>query len=525
MHRTIPLAADLPESALRKLVEKWSPSTLLLFSALKTLETLAKLGMVPKEDAWRRWTRAFHRGEDAKILIPVFRLRALPHGESGGDAPAAASPAPRRACIVEGLTGFLRSHRDLLRRRLHWHRISVRIVPNQHVDVVEAEFDESGNLLAIAPHFDHPLPAPPDRQVLDAQFINVYNATRQLADKRRPYVLAKTLRAAVAQSPHRAEALAYFERLTAAVFVHFEGATPQGRFAIPDFSRRKHPGHGVFNILSRLYPGEDELDLWFQASHVLIDGNPLAELLGKLRGAWPAAGPLTVPAPSRSTWTRVVSPPNGGRPAVCTWRFLSFEELFRVRKELNQEYSHLVGEITLASLIVWGLAQHPAIPDVKVATAADLLPRPGRQEDRTLSFINSRPARFLDPNDRERSFLRFQADFNQQIEAARRRESAAFRALYGCALLRRPLYHSLTHAVLPRALDDICGKVCLTILKDAEFCVSPLDDTKEAVISIGKATLSAEGGATAGVVSLKTIAGKEDAYREAVCGAICNWRL
>ena len=49
-----------------------------------------------------------------------------------------------------------------------------------------------------------------------------------------------------------------------------------------------------------------------------------------------------------------------------------------------------------------------------------------------------------------------------------------------------------TNAMIPRAVNDICGEVCLTIMKHADFCVVPMgDDLKEAVIAIGNALMPA----------------------------------
>jgi hypothetical protein len=120
--------------------------------------------------------------------------------------------------------------------------------------------------------------------------------------------------------------------------------------------------------------------------------------------------------------------------------------------------------------------------------------------------------------------LRFQADFNQQVQAARRRENAVFRAMNAQALLPVPVY-TCTMALLPRAVDDMCSKVCLTVMKGADFCVTPIDVRMEAVIAIGNALMPAEDGGTAGAVSVKAVKGKAELYREAVCNAVCHWRL
>ena len=139
------------------------------------------------------------------------------------------------------------------------------------------------------------------------------------------------------------------------VFVHFEPSRRQDRFQVPDFSGRKHPGQGVFNVLCRTCPGEAEVDLWFQASHILVDGNPVLEMLDALKRDWGTAGPVTVPAPSEACWTPVASASSdrGPRQAIGAYQFLCFERLLSIRGELSRKYADRVGEITLASLVVW----------------------------------------------------------------------------------------------------------------------------------------------------------------------------
>jgi hypothetical protein len=146
------ITADLPETATRKVVERWRPSTLSLFIGLKTLETLTKLGIVPKEDAWRKWTRAFHRGEEAKMVLPVFRLTPCSDLAAAGRSDLLEA-AELRGHAVSRLASFFRTERELLSRRLDWRRGGVRVVDNAHVDIVAADFDGEGKLVGITPHF------------------------------------------------------------------------------------------------------------------------------------------------------------------------------------------------------------------------------------------------------------------------------------------------------------------------------------------------------------------------------------
>jgi hypothetical protein len=516
---------DLPEKAMRKIVEKWSPATLALLASLKALEALTRIGIVPKEDGWRKWTRAYCSGETCKFCLPVFRLDPCSLPLPVEATSRADEPRHLRQRVVHGLASFLRARRGLLGRRLDWRRSGVRVVENSYVDVVEADFDLHGRLAAITPHFESPSPTPEDPGELNHRIVAAYNETRDLGDKRRPVALANLLRAAARRGKQRRERLAYVERVLGSVFVHFDESRREHRFSVPAFGERKHPGCGVFNVLSRLYSGPPEVDLWFQSAHVAVDGVPVMELLNELKAAWGVTGPVAVPAPS--SHSRPSAAPlvdRSPREVACLHDFLCFDRLLSARRELNEKHGHLVGKMTLASLIVWGLAQHPALRDVKVMTPVDVLPRPGQREERTLSFVGIRPARFLDPRDRERSFLRFQADFNQQLESARRRENAIHRAMNAQALLPVWVY-TCTNALMPRAVDDVCGTVTLTIHKDADFCVAPIDDRNEAVIAVGNAQMPTEDGGTAGAVSVRAVNGKVEQYRDALRDAICDWRI
>ena len=111
---------------MRKIVEKWSPSTFCLFTSLKALRTLTRLGVVPKEDAWRKWTRAFCSGEQCKFSLPAFALNPLSDTQRSERLSHFSSPKRLREHIANRLGSFFRTHRDLLRRRVDWRRSGVR---------------------------------------------------------------------------------------------------------------------------------------------------------------------------------------------------------------------------------------------------------------------------------------------------------------------------------------------------------------------------------------------------------------
>lgn len=255
MKRNAPTTTDLRETATRKIAKMWSPSRLLLSIGMKALATLTRLGIAPKEDPWRKRTRAFHRGEEGKIVLAVFRLN--PYSDFPTAEGLSGFLESEQFCehIVNRLALFLRIQRELLRHRLDWRRSGVRIVDNAHVDVVMAAFDDEGRLSGITADLESPTPRPQDAAKLDHDVVDSYNQTKDLDDKRRPYIFARMLRAAAVRGRrHRQEELAYTERVASGVFIHFEVADPKDRFQLPDFSRRKHPGQGAFNILCQFTP-------------------------------------------------------------------------------------------------------------------------------------------------------------------------------------------------------------------------------------------------------------------------------
>ena len=379
----------------------------LSFHELKRPGNIDKTGHCPQGRSLRKWTRAFLRGrrrQNSFARLPVDSMLRLAHG---GRRIGLLESGKLREQIVHRLA-YSCAPCELLGRRLDWRRSGVQIVDHAPVDIVVADFDDEGRLIGIILNLKvrrqrHGTPA----MEIVRSWIPITRQTTWMT-RGGHFSLPKCCARLRRGRQDRQQELAYIERALSSVFFHFEVAQPKDRFQPPDFSRRKHPGHGVFNVLCRSLFGPGRSGLVVSGKPHIADASPVLELLDKLRTAWGTTGPVTVPAPSGLLDSHPVVGHKPSRKVVGAYRFLCFERLLLARKELNQKYGHLVGGITLASLIVWGLARHPAFQDVKVATAVDLLPRQGRKEERTLSFVNSRPARFLDRQDRERSFLRFQ---------------------------------------------------------------------------------------------------------------------
>jgi len=553
----------LPELATRKLIEHWTPSTLLLFSVTKGLECLTRLGLRSSEDPWRKTARAaFPRSANlGQFTMAAFRMQVATADTTDDDPPVATnragspteppgplpSPGPEaisreanqsalsgalaaesRACrehLIAELAALLRTHRDLVGRRLDWRRRGVKLKRNDHVDLAVADVDDLGNLVRMTPYFESPRPTVDDPDQLIGLLIGAYNQARQAGARERPFLLRKCLRGALRGTPDEAQASKFLDRVLASTFVHFETDTSPERFQPPSLFRDPHLGSGALRVCCRLNPCDQEADMWLQVNHILVDGNPVAEFLNRLRQEWGTRGPTTVPAPSTNAWTAFSTEGDDQTTRIRkSHRFIDFGPLLRARRQLNDRYHADVGDITLVSLVVWGLAQQPTFRNSKIATAVDVPTRQVDSEERTITFVMSRPARFLHDGDRLTAFLRFQTDFNQQLHAARRRENAFRRAQAAHALAPVPLFNAAM-TLLPRAVHDMCGDVCLTMIKNAEFFEGPAVAGMRAVIAVGNVQMAAENGETAGLVSIKSAEAEGERCLQAFDAAVARWEL
>lgn len=489
-----------------KLFDRHSPGTLLIFLFIKILQLLKSFGVKAKENGWRAATGVFLRHEYSKFALAVFRLRyfrnaARPGSESG---------------VREQLTGnliqFLRG-----KRGLHW-----KIVPGffhitrkriSETDVVEAFYRADGTLEKIVPHFDEYAPSfpamrPADLDFLLERFVAVCNSLIAVPEGIRSVRLLRSLKTGIwlrAKKPGVSYAAILdmrraLRRLLAASFIRFEFSAPgANRAATPDFARFPHPGFGLLNITARITDDFSEADLWIQFHHVPVDGLPMQELLDRLKHDWGVAGPFCYPA--------FGTPEREPERMPCgndLWRaraFFDFSPLLEIRKKLNAKYrTQMRGRATVASLILWGLAQHPAFAGKKMLFPVDTEQTPDHDRDISLVFI--RPADFIDRADPLAGFLRFEHEFNYRLALARVRRGESYEVMELYAMLH-PVFYHLAQRLFPGVLSDIVGTMGVTVLRSAELFMAPTSDLQsDGFLAVGSLDMPCADGSSAGAVTV-----------------------
>lgn len=503
---------------MNKLTDKLSIGTFGFFLMVKFLQLLQKVGFIPKEDGWRRVTQSYLRTEHSKFSLAVFGLNFW----SGLGTKDDKTLVSARQHLIERLVEFLRQCPST-HYRLQWRRFSAKQETKKSVDIVWADFDKNGKLKNIEPHLDLSEDnekvndiLPELRTALIQGFIKTYNKTRNYDDKKRPLILRKELNEwRLRQSrliPNRIEDQAghFVERILSAAFIHFEelplavSTKDNRRFCVPSFIKYKHPGFGLLNIVCRFTADFNEVDLWIQFSHIPIDGVPAQEVLNNIRRNWGKSNDLKFPSPDyQEGIVPDLCSTKEAKNGVChVYQFVDFQPFLRFRKELNKRYAKQANEtVTSAALLIWKLAQYKEFEDIKFAVPIDL--RATDCQERTLGFVFIRPNTYFDRDKPDRGFFKFQQEFNRQLRATRKRNSEGYRLLESFALAS-PMMYAATSKLMSGALKEFVGTVGVTIIKKADFFISPYSDIHTGgFIAFSNFSLPSKNGGKVGVVSIK----------------------
>jgi hypothetical protein len=510
--------------------DKLDLGTLVFFGVVKFLNFLRKRGAAKGRDGWRTVTQSYLRTEQSKFSLAAF---GLDYGsDRQGDHERTWAKAKQHC--VERLVRFLKRY-PVFYAQLQWSRFCAQKKPKKFLDVVVADFGENGDLLLLEPQGDidanggtfETLPATVRTLLLQA-IVRIYNKTKDEADKKRPLILKRELdqwlagRSAAIPKEWKSMAADYAERILSAVFIQFEpvsGLPSEGseRFRVPPFIKMKHPGFGLLSVVCRFRDHLEVVDLWAQFNHIFLDGVPAQEILNELKKEWGVREDFLYPAPDdrKQKIPELYSTRDGQDGVFHVHQFLDFQPFLRARNELNRRFGGRAKQtISAAALLLWKLAQYPAFEGTKFAVPVDV--RAMGTHERTLGFIFIRPGTYFDPHRSDRGFFKFQQEFNRQLFSVRKRRSEGWQLLDAYAAASPALY-ALTSKFLLRQLQEFAGSVGVSIIKKADFFVSPSNDGHtEGFIALSNFSLPSANGAKVCVASIKGTKEKVVKYMSAL---------
>jgi hypothetical protein len=513
---------------MRRLIDHWTPTVLVLFSFVKVLQFVRLLGFASKEGGWRTAARAYLRTEHSKFSLTAFRL--LFWSDCEGQYQRDFVSAKRH--IIKRLHIFLQKVPSS-QWQIIWKKFSAVRVRKKHVDLVEVEFDENGNILRIDPWLDPRYDmlselGEADRENIKDWIITVYNQFKNVHDKIRPWFIRERIYRNLLLQKKISKTLLqlgsqYVERILSSTFVSFEVLPrdhkefDQRRFQDPQFIKKKHPGQGLLNIVCRLNAALDQVDLWMQINHVPVDGVPMQEVLAELKKEWGTAGELQYPplASKRRVEPVLCTTKKGKKAIYSAYRFIDFRSLLALRKELNTQHAPQIGcQITLLSMLLWGLAHHEILNNKKFLCTLEI--SGDEKTERSPGVVFIRPSKFIDPLNRRAGFLNFQIEFNQILEATRSRHSESYELMEIYALTS-PIVYWFTRKCMPKALAEFVGTVGITMIRDADIFLSPLSDINtDGFLAFGNFTRPTVDGHTCGYVSARAPEEKVNVYLDAV---------
>ena len=494
---------------MRRLIDHWNPGTITLMAFIKCLQLLKKIGFKAEENGWRKATGIFLRKEHTKFILATFRLHYFNRTKLSPNIETS------RKVLVKRLAKFL--HKT---PACHWTNEAGFFMSTRKkvffTDIVEAEFADDGKMLKLIPHFDENRPAfamltPEIVKKALAQIIHQCNNTCHLRDPKRTRKIFKKIslwrkRQYKLSRSGQQELKLFIQRILNGTFIQFETLTddPEAvlkeRLATPKTKCRRHPGFGLLNIFCRFTNNLAEADLWFQYHHVPVDGMPMQEMLHELKKEWGSCGQIQYPALSSQAAEMELY--DFGHDIYRARMYLCLDEFLNLRKKVNEKYySEMGGPATVASMLLWGLAQHKELRKHKFLFPVDTSLLVDYPQDRSISLVIIRPGKFFDDTKIGKGFFEFQREFNRHLFATRLGKSETYELLELYALIH-PLFYYFASKIMPKAMGELIGSAGLTVLRDAEMFISPMTDVHfNGFIAMGNMKMPTEDGGNACSIS------------------------
>jgi hypothetical protein len=493
-------------SNMRHLVDHWSLSTLFVFLLIKLLQGVKRL-FPPKEDGWRRTTRAYLRSEQDKFGYGSFCIKPLPEAAITNDTYAT-------EMLVLRLSDFLKRY-PFPYITLDWGHFPVKISSKQTCDVVLVQYSQEGSILSLKPYLDHALPGlPPDQEQEVLMIIqNSYNKTKDLPDKTRPKRLKKAVMKGIQLSYHhmadRERADAYANRVLSSVYVCLDSLDDKNMFQDPEFVRMKHPGFAALQLYIQCDFIKNDATVWILCSHIAADGMPIMEMMQDLKREWGES--RSVLYPKSGTVTNPVCCSAAGVGIYHTGLFLDFTSFFEERKRMIHAYGV---DIPVLALFLWKISRHPVFTLIKFSLPLDI--EKTADLERSLAFLYIRPSKYYDEKALENGFLNFLSTYSRWQDSTKRRTSAGYKILEALAIMP-PASYITSLMLFPKAIRSVFGTMGVSVVKDAEFMIGSKGDINaDGMLSFGCLKKPSCDGGSVGVVSIKGSKQQIAAYQKAL---------
>ncbi|MBQ9788115.1 MAG: alpha/beta hydrolase [Lentisphaeria bacterium] len=497
---------------MRNLIENWSFGSMVILLFLKFIQLLKKCGLKASDNGWRKATGIFLQNEESKFTLGSFNLKYY------------LDPNNIPPTIDDAKTLFISRMRDYLQHKsnLHWAieptLFHLKRKKLNVTDIIETTFDENGELIKLTPHFDSARASfdslsPTDMEMFFTHFIYYYNKLKRkkvnsIARKMTSHLKRWYLRRRALSFNAKLDLKELIERVLTATFITFEILPDRNnpkfmrkKFAAPNVKKYRHPGWGLLNMIVRFTPDLQSADLWVQYHHVPVDGMPMQELLEELKKRWGYTEELVYP-----NLTNHDSSPEiyySGGKIFRARMFVDFSKLLNFRKFLNENYRQAMnGEASIASLIIWGLAQSESFRNAKVLFPIDIEQGVRFADERELSVLLIRPAKYFDTNDKFAGFLRYQREFNRRLTDTRLGNSESYEMLELYSRVH-PIFYYLARDFFKESVSEYLGNMGLSMMKNAEMFISPISDLqKNGFLAFGNMNVPTADGKKAGAVSI-----------------------
>ena len=248
----------------------------------------------------------------------------------------------------------------------------------------------------------------------------------------------------------------------------------------------------------------------------------MQELLEELKKSWGSTEELIYPNLSNHDSSPEIY--YSGGKIFRARMFVDFSKFLQFRNYLNQTYlKEMNGPATAASMIIWGVAKHEMFKKAKVLFPVDIADGVQFADERELSLLLIRPAKYFNSKNELEGFLQYQREFNKRLFATRHGSSDSYEMLDLYSLVH-PIFYYLARDFFKESVSDYLGNMGLSMMKNAEMFISPLSDLqKNGFIALGNMNVPTADGGRAGAVSICGSRREIKAYIDAISNLAANF--